>query len=113
MLVIQSKFPDFKPVSRKFKFINTIDVDNAYCYLEKGLLRTVGAICRSLLQFDFNPIPERIRVLLGKEKDPYDTFDYLLDVKRNMTLKAVYFFLLMIMVIMIKTSHTPVRSSRP
>jgi hypothetical protein len=81
VLVIQSKFPHFKPASRKFKFINTIDIDNAYCYLEKGLLRTVGAICRSLLQFDFNPIPKRIRVLLGKEKDPYDTFDYLLDIQ--------------------------------
>ena len=94
VLVIQSKFPDFKPASRKFKFINTIDVDNAYCYLEKGLLRTVGAICRSLLQFDFNPIPKRIRVLLGKEKDPYDTFDYLLDIQKKYDFKSIYFFLL-------------------
>ena len=94
VFVIQSKFPDFKPVSRKFKFINTIDVDNAYCYLEKGLLRTVGAICRSLLQFDFYLISKRIRVLLGKEKDPYDTFDYLLDIQKKYDFKSIYFFLL-------------------
>ena len=94
VLVIQCKFPDFTPVSRKFKFFNTIDVDNAYCYLEKGLLRTVGAICRSLLQFDFNPIPKRIRVLLGKEKDPYDTFDYLLDIQKKHDFESIYFFLL-------------------
>ena len=94
VLVIQRKFPDFKPASRKFKFINTIDVDNAYCYLEKGLLRTLGAICRSLLQFDFNPIFKRIRVLLGKEKDPYDTFGYLLDIQKKYDFKSIYFFLL-------------------
>ena len=61
--VIQSKFPSFQPISRRFKFVNTIDVDSAYCYLEKGLIRTIGAICRSLIQFDFDPIPRRIRVL--------------------------------------------------
>ncbi len=94
VLVIQTKFPDFKPASRQFKFINTIDVDNAFCYLEKGLLRTVGAICRSLLQFDFDLIPKRIRVLLGKEKDPYDTFDYLLDLQKKYDFKSIYFFLL-------------------
>ena len=94
MLVIQSKFPHFRPASRKFKFINTIDIDNAYCYLEKGLLRTVGAICRSLLQFDFDPIPKRIRVLLGKEKDPYDTFDYLLGLQKKYDFESIYFFLL-------------------
>ena len=94
VLVIQSKFPDFKPVSRKFKFVNTIDVDNAFCYLEKGLFRTLGAIFRSLLKFDFNPILKRTRVLLGKEKDPYDTFDYLLDIQKKYDLKSIYFFLL-------------------
>ena len=94
LLVIQTKYPHFKPESRQFKFINTIDVDNAYCYLEKGLLRTVGAICRSLLQFDFNQITKRIRVLLGKENDPYDTFDYLLDLQKKHDFKSIYFFLL-------------------
>ena len=94
VLVIQSKFPHFKPASRQFKFINTIDVDNAYCFLEKGLLRTVGAICRSLLQFDFDPITKRIRVLLGKEKDPYDTFDYLLGIQKKHDFESIYFFLL-------------------
>lgn len=94
VLVIQSKFPNFKPESRKFKFINTIDIDNAYCYLEKGFLRTIGAICRSLLKFDFEYILKRIRVLFGKEKDPYDTFDYLLDIQKKYELKSIYFFLL-------------------
>ena len=34
---------NFRPEGSKFKFVSTIDIDNAYCYLEKGLARTIGA----------------------------------------------------------------------
>ena len=94
VLVLQTKFPNFNPPSRQFKFLNTIDVDNAYCYLEKGLIRTVGAVCRSLFRFDFKPISKRFKVLLGKEKDPYDTFDYLLKLQKKYDFESIYFFLL-------------------
>ena len=94
VLVLQTKFPNFNPPSRQFKFLNTIDVDNAYCYLEKGLIRTVGAVCRSLLRFEVKPISKRIKVLLGKEKDPYDTFDYLLKLQKKYDFESMYFFLL-------------------
>ncbi len=94
VLVLQTKFPNFNPPSRQFKFLNTIDVDNAYCYLEKGLIRTVGAVCRSLFRFDFKPISKRFKVLLGKEKDPYDTFDYLLKLQKKYDFESMYFFLL-------------------
>ena len=92
--VIKTKFPQFNPESRQFKFVNTIDVDNAYCYLEKGFFRSVGASFRSLLQFDFEDVLKRIRVLLGKEKDPYDTFDYLLSLQKKYQFESIYFFLL-------------------
>lgn len=94
VVVLQSKFPDFKPKPRVFKFVNTIDVDNAYCYLEKGLFRSAGAAIRSLIKFDFDSIVKRIRVLLAKEKDPYDTFDYLLGLQKKYKFESIYFFLL-------------------
>ena len=92
--VIQAKFPEFSPKPRRFKYVNTIDVDNAYCYLEKGFLRSVGAGLRSLLQLDFEDLAKRVRVLSGKEKDPYDTFDYLLSLKKKYEFESIYFFLL-------------------
>ena len=91
---IQVKFPEFKPVSREFNFVNTIDVDNAYCYLEKGIVRTVAASLRSLVNLDFEGLTQRIKVLIGKEKDPYDTFEYLLDLQSKYEFKSIYFFLL-------------------
>ena len=92
--VIQKKFPDFKPVERQFTFVNTIDVDNAYCYLEKGVVRNVAAGIKSLTQFDFSGLKQRLNVVLGNEKDPYDTFDYLLSLQKKYKFKSVYFFLL-------------------
>lgn len=91
---IQSKFPSFNPPTREFKFVNTIDVDNAYCYLEKGIVRSFGASVRSILNLDFDDVTRRIRVLLGKEKDPYDTFGYLLDLQKKYQFESIYFFLL-------------------
>jgi len=92
--VIQQKFPDFMPVERQFTFVNTIDVDNAYCYLEKGLVRNVAAGIKSLIQFDFKGFKQRLNVIIGIEKDPYDTFDYLLSLQKKYKFKSVYFFLL-------------------
>ena len=91
---IQSKFPEFKPVCRDFNFVNTIDVDNAYCYLEKGVVRNVAASLRSIINLDFEGFLQRVKVLIGKENDPYDTFEYLLDLQSKYQFKSIYFFLL-------------------
>ena len=91
---IQSKFPNFKIPKRKFKFVNTIDVDNAYCYSEKGVVRNAAASLRSVVNLDFEGLRERITVLLGKKKDPYDTFDYLLNLQAKYKFRSIYFFLL-------------------
>lgn len=92
--VIKRKFPHFKILEREFTFVNTIDVDNAFSYLEKGFVRSLGASARSLLNFDLEDFTKRFRVLLGKEYDPYDTFQYMLDLQSKYQFKSIYFFLL-------------------
>jgi hypothetical protein len=94
VLVIQHKFPEFKAVNRHFKFLNTIDVDNAFCYLEKGVVRSIAAGFKSLFRLDFDEFKQRVRVLAGRERDPYDTFDYLLNLQKKYGFKSIYFFLL-------------------
>jgi len=92
--VLQSKFPSFSVPTRRFQFINTIDVDNAFCYSEKGFFRTLGASVRSLIQLDWDDFVERVHVLMGKKKDPYDTYDYLLSLQSRYSFETIYFFLL-------------------
>ena len=77
--IIKKSYPNLPDIERRYNFINTIDVDNAYAYLNKGLIRTIGGYCKSLLELDFKTIKQRSNVLLSKEKDPYDTYELVVD----------------------------------
>ena len=90
---ILDKYPDLKTKEHRYKYITTIDIDNAFAYTEKGGLRTVGALLRSLLLLNFNEFFERTRVIAGLQQDPYDTYHYLLDIQKKFNLETIYFFL--------------------
>ena len=88
------KFPELIFPKKKYEFISTIDIDNAYAYREKGFARTIGGYLKSLSTFNFPELVRRTHVLLGKEKDPYDTYDFQLEILKRYKLKSIYFFLL-------------------
>lgn len=92
--VIQQKYPDFQPPKQSFHYCSTIDIDNAYCYLEKGLFRTLGAFARSAWHADWESCKKRWRVIRKKEADPYDTFDKQLHLQQRYKLSVIYFVLL-------------------
>ena len=77
-----------------FKFVSTIDVDNAYCYLEKGFARSLGGFMRSFINGDREEMKERWQVLQKKQKDPYDTFELQLALQKKYDLEVRYFILL-------------------
>jgi len=91
---LKAKYPDILFKEKQYKFISTFDIDSAYAYQEKGITRQFGAFSSALLKLDFDKIIERIKVLAGFHKDPYDTYDWQLDLKEKYHLKQIYFFLL-------------------
>ncbi len=91
---IKAHYPNITLKAPSFQYISTIDIDNAYAFKEKGLMRTVGAYARSLMKLDFKETMRRTGVLLGSQQDPYDTYDYQLELQRKYNLKTIYFFLL-------------------
>jgi len=76
----------------KYNFIPTYDIDIAYSYKYKGLYRNIAAAVLDIKRLDFARVGERLKVLLGKELDPYDTFDYLEKLEKEYNLKSIYFF---------------------
>lgn len=92
--VLKQRFPDLKFPERKYRYISTIDIDNAYAYKEKGLVRVMGGFARALSQLNFQEIGERLRVFAGLRKDPYDTYDLQLEIQEKYGLEVIYFFLL-------------------
>ncbi len=89
-----NNFPELNLPEKAFTFLPTYDIDVAYAYKGRGLIRSVLGAIRSLLQRDLKAIAERVRVIMKKRKDPFDTYDYQIDLYKNSGIKACYFFLL-------------------
>lgn len=82
---------DFKFPKRNFEFISTIDIDNAYAYKHKGIIRILGGLVKSIQSGN---LKQRLKVIFGSEQDPYDTFNYQLKVHKKYKISPIYFFLL-------------------
>ena len=94
--VIKRYYPDYEFPKRRYDFVQTVDIDAAYCYKHKGLERTVAGLVRDLAQKNkYGTVKERLRVLAGKEPDPFDTFDYILSLKRQHKEMHLVFFALL------------------
>lgn len=92
--VLQQKFKELVFEKRSFTYLPTIDIDNAYAYKHKGLLRSVASIGKSLVKFDFARFTNQLQVIFGGKKDPFDTYDYQFEIQRKYKYKAIYFILI-------------------
>jgi hypothetical protein len=88
---VKKKFPSpdysYKAQYSIFRFKPTYDIDIAYSYKHKGFVRNIGGF----LKF---PSAERLKVLLGWQKDPFDSFTWLHELHQQHKLQATYFFLM-------------------
>jgi hypothetical protein len=91
--ILAEKYRGFAVGKKKFRYLSTIDIDNAWAYLHKGLFRTTGAFIKSLLRFDLQDFRQRLRVLVRTGEDPYFVFDYLKEQERKYGFDTLYFFL--------------------
>lgn len=90
---LKERYPSLNFTETKFNFLSTIDIDNAWAYLHKGCWRTAAAILKSFLK-NREEFKERLRVLRGKQQDPYDTYEYLDSVFKGNQNKVLFFVLL-------------------
>ena len=82
---LQQRFPGFTYKLPEPGVELTYDIDIAYSYKHKGLIRNLGGFIK-------RPSLERIKVLLGLNKDPFDSYDWL-DQQHGDIVKPLFFFL--------------------
>ncbi len=92
--MISEHYPNFIFPEKKYSYTPTIDIDNAYAYLGKSFARTLGGFARAIAKSDWDDFGKRKNVLLKKEKDPYDTYDFQMEIHKKYRLKPVYFLLM-------------------
>jgi hypothetical protein len=92
--ILSKKNPSLKLLSRSFTFIPTYDIDIAWSYKHKGFFRNAGGLLKSIFKGQWTSVVERIAVLAGKRKDPFDSFEWLNDLHSKKQLSPVYFLLL-------------------
>ena len=91
---LKEKFPTLVFHHNFFKFLPTYDIDIAYSYLHKGWKRNAAGLFRSLISAKWTEIKERVLVLAGKKKDPFDIYEWLDSLHLYCRTRAYYFFLL-------------------
>jgi hypothetical protein len=64
----------------EIKIQPTFDIDATYAYRHKGLKRNILGLGKELLGGKLARVGERLNVLLGKRKDPFDTFERIKEV---------------------------------
>lgn len=92
--IILEKYSKTETISHKFSYLSTIDIDNAYKFKFKGIMRSMGGFLKNLVSFDFKTIKERTKVVLNYSVDPFDSYKFLLDLQKKYNLNVMYFFLL-------------------
>ncbi|MBQ9473474.1 MAG: polysaccharide deacetylase family protein [Bacteroidales bacterium] len=92
---LESCYEGYTMPRRHFDFVDTIDIDTAYCYKHKGVFRTITAGLRDLVTSQYDEVADRLKTLLGRMDDPYDTFGYILQLRHRYGIRKQVFFALL------------------
>lgn len=86
-------FPFLEPRKNNFTFIPTYDIDVAYAFKGKGVSRNLFLFAKDIFTFNFSNLRYRLETISGKRQDPFDTYEFQLQLQKKYRLKPVYFFL--------------------
>src|SRR4029079_15484934 len=67
--------------------------DNLYAFKHKGFFRTLGASAKDLVTLDLINFFDRMKVLMGFKKDPFDIYEEISDFCFEHKIPLFYFFL--------------------
>lgn len=76
----------------QFKQRVLVKVPQAFAFRKLGLLRTIGGFWSDFFKFRLKRNFNRIQVLSGVRKDPYDTFTWFINIQKQTTTKIQFFF---------------------
>jgi hypothetical protein len=91
---LQLKFPNYQFEEKRYNVNPVIDIPMAYYFKNKGLMRTIGGTLSDLFRLKLRQLYQRYLVILGLKKDPYDTFNWIINKQKKVKTKFQVFFLI-------------------
>jgi hypothetical protein len=92
--ILKIKFPTYEHATRKYQYISTIDVDNAFAYKYKSFVRTIGGFFKDTVHLKVVTVWDRFAVLFNIKKDPFNTFKSIIELKKIYEVRTIFFFLI-------------------
>lgn len=94
VIFIKEKFKLSDSINRDEEEVYlTHDVDRPYMYYFPKFYSLFRFIIGRILKLDLYNIKNYFLYLFGKSEDPYNTFDYLMDISENNNLKSHFYFI--------------------
>lgn len=90
--VLKERFPEIQCKHKNYEHTSVINVTSSHCYKHRGFARSLGGFLLDLSSFKLRRIFDRIAVLTGFKKDPYDNFMHLIELHKKLNTKALFFF---------------------
>ncbi len=91
--ILKVRFPEYQFANRDYKYLATFDIDNAYMYKNKGIVRNVGGFVKDLFSLKFGELWNRILVVGGFKPDLFDTYKHIIGLAKKYQFKTIFFFL--------------------
>lgn len=91
---LKERFPNQETETRSYQFISSFDVNQAFIYRSRGVIRTLTGFIVDFFTLRLSAFFERIWVLLKIKKDPYDTYDEIVRINKKYSIRTFVFFLI-------------------
>ena len=87
-------YPDLPFPKKEINYHQIIKVSQPNKYNQKGALRSIFGFTKNVFRFNYRETINRATVLLGIKKDPFDTFEWIIDSTKNSKISLSVLFLL-------------------
>jgi hypothetical protein len=92
--VLKQAYPGFEYQKKPFRYLSTIDIDNAWAYRNKGFFRSLFSLIKKLSAANFAGFRHQVQSLTGQIRDPYDNYSRLFSEFLRNRDHVIFFFLL-------------------
>lgn len=90
---LKKHFPGLIVKTPDFSFLSTIDIDNVWEYHHRPFLHNTLSLLKSILKGDLRTFQIKKDIVIGKQRDPFDTYDEWEELHRGI-MEKVYIFIL-------------------